>query len=101
MEVIAKIKEVLFTPEQFFSGIRKTEKDLQPALVFLLIVGAFSILASGIIWLLFSSFLENILEGMFGIGQFPPFFIGSFGSSIFIFVMIGQYLSLVAFSFVL
>ncbi len=100
--VIDTVKKVLFTPGKFFTSLAKRKHHkIVDALRFLLIVGAFYVVMSLLVELVFSA-IGVSLQGMFGSNMdraMMPFFAG-FRSVFAVFGAIISYASIVVGSFI-
>ncbi len=96
MDIIEKIKQILFDSEKFFSNLNK-EKSVEEALKFYAILAAFSAVMSFIIVLLFGDKFTNLILNMLRINQPVPQLttLKLFGQVVmgYIFVVIGSFVA--------
>jgi len=73
MDIFSKIKSILFNPEKFFVGLSK-EKTIQDSLIYYIVLLAFNVVMSYIMFLIFGDVITKMVVNMFNFGQEMPSF---------------------------
>ncbi|AJF62942.1 MAG: hypothetical protein QT11_C0001G0806 [archaeon GW2011_AR20] len=73
MDIFNKIKSILFNPEKFFANLNK-EKTIQDSLIYYIVLLAFNVVMSYIMFLIFGDVITKMVFNMFNFGQEMPSF---------------------------